>query len=323
MEYNVAGWFYDNCDRITIKGNDLQCICPFCGDKQRRFHFDLEKQLFNCFKGSCQTSGRGFTGLLFKLGYDKSETLRYALGTTSKRKKVEVKITTQVADPDDFDEIIRNNSVASHPEIDKFRESRKIPSDYPLFFGVNPNYNFYKRIIIPVIYEGKILYYQARAIVDCDLKYLNPKADKDILPIFRSNLFNPALPVVVTEGILDVITSLIKNMTTQFGVPSENFIQRVLGLTDKVIIALDNDDPGYKRLLKLADIYRDRVRYFIWPQYLTNLGYKDFNDLVCRKGLVGDELFLFILRNSYSYIQVELLVQGKKRLYKRRNIFEN
>lgn len=165
------------------------------------------------------------------------------------------------------------------------------------------------RIIIPIYKNGEIIYFQGRSLFD-DMypKYLNPEVDKEHI-IINEEKFRSDLPIIISEGIIDV--KMVGDQgTTNLGASiTDNFIEKVDKYTEEyIILALDNfrkDSASYKVFKKILENSRfsKKVRYFIFPGEYKDA--KDLNDIVKDYDVPKDKIFDIVINNSYSWLKME------------------
>ena len=183
-----------------------------------------------------------------------------------------------------FQKIPRIVTGADHPTVraaHRMVEQRGLPKDK---FLVCLNGRYRNRLIIPYFdVTNELYYFQARALDDSDIKYLNPgskdygvKASELLYPFeIKTNY------VVVTEGPIDaiVLQSIGINATsTQGSFLSTNQARRLAGKRT-VILSYDNDDAGQQGMKqaynKLLECLHKDIAWVLPPK-----GFKDWNDFV-------------------------------------------
>lgn len=76
------------------------------------------------------------------------------------------------------------------------------PLEVNALFSVDPKY--FNRVIIPCMREGKVIFWQARTIIDAKPRYLSPGLSKEAVLWGYDNLWkNYDQPLFITEGIFD------------------------------------------------------------------------------------------------------------------------
>jgi hypothetical protein len=186
--------------------------------------------------------------------------------------------------------------------LKQFINERKI--DFPVYISYKGNYK--GRIIIPIIENGNIIYFQGRRIIeDIEPKYLNPSVEKQQIILNRNN-FDCNKSIVITEGIIDANaigsqgTSILGKELTQ------EFLNNISKYTNKdIIVAMDNDQDGIKKIYEYIDYFKN-VKYFLMPKEFNNI--KDFNQLLVETDINKSEIYKLVLRNSYSPLKTKILL---------------
>lgn len=123
--------------------------------------------------------------------------------------------------------------------------------------SLDERYRLGQRIIIPESREGRVVYYQARALPgdDTRAKYLNPRSDID-KPLFGlDSMANPSPCIWIVEGMFDLLplTQANQSALALGGLGQLEQLMTVLrqyGKGRPVIIALDDDEPGQRMAVK-------------------------------------------------------------------------
>lgn len=320
----VSQFVYENLSQVTTSqnGTHFHARCILCGDSKKslskkRFHLDFNdgNPIYHCF--NCSESG-SFLQLYSQLkglsiSQAKKDLYKFnpnnLIQQLSKRKSSkiikEIEYTDHSYIIDDCiseDRVIESISYRSRLNILKdFRKSRYIPSQYNLFLAYKGNYK--GRIIVPIYDENdNMVYFQARRIPDSNIqpKYKNPTIKKGDI-IFNRHKFKSDKSIIVTEGLIDA--KMIGDQGTScLGTEITNsFIKSIYSMTDKnIIIAFDNDEPGYKALTNFmsGSRYSKKVFYFLTPPEYKDC--KDINSCVVKRSSV-EGIYEFVVKNSYSY----------------------
>jgi hypothetical protein len=123
-------------------------------------------------------------------------------------------------------------------------------------FGIGKEGKLYGRIILPVYRDGKLVYYQARAI-EGEPKYLNPPLSHNCLGksevVGYLDLVKPGDPIAITEGLFSAIGAT--EITGYQGVA-------VLGKTvsDSQLMQIVTKEPGKCLLMLDSDVPSSSVR---------------------------------------------------------------
>jgi hypothetical protein len=315
------------CDNITIKDNKIITRCPICGDsqktqKKKRLRISPYNNTWMCYcwNGGCEVKGLNFysfyslaTGLSYseaKTFIDNNTYNSSLLKKKLKKPKKKEKQSVSIEYNKEFDIDFKNECITLDDKpngilqdrlynaLQQFIKDRYIP-DYKLYVAFDGKYK--GRIIIPIIINNKIVYYQGRAVTDIEPKYLNPEIEKESI-ISNSDKFNKEKSIILTEGIIDSWMIEDNQGTTFLGSHvNDCFLEKLFKMTDKdVIIVWDNlliDKAAQEEIENFFDnsIYKKRVKYFL-PS-LKN--FKDLNDLKILKPSLN--MYDYVIKNSYSY----------------------
>lgn len=316
---------------VSSNGSHFLARCVLCGDSsksksKRRYNLDYNNgnPIWHCF--NCDESG-SFLEIYCRLeGVDIDEAKKILFGfdpdyltqRLSRRKKK--KIVKEIEHENH--NWLLDDCIGLNREIDyilyvpylnilkEFYKTRKIDKDFDIFIAYKGDYK--NRLIIPIYDEyNQIVYFQARRIPGSPLapKYKNPTLTKGGV-VLNKNKFDREKHIVVVEGVIDAFTIGTQG-TCSFGTSiTEELLKELLSLTDKgVIIALDNDKPGYVSLHKFMlghtkrkrvtpkNKYANRVKYFLFPEKYK--GCKDINNI--RTTYDINNIYDMIVDNSYEY----------------------
>lgn len=201
--------------------------CQVCGDQKGRggFKFDDEYCGYSCYNCSSKFRYEEGTGKIsrnarqvleaFGITKDDLSAIRSAMfsappeeGEISLEDLKKVKLhTPEVALPESSYPIGADHHEELQLVVAEYLEKRKIdPIGVNAHFSLNPK--FLRRVIIPYMREGKVIYWQARAI-DNDTKprYLNSPAGRDAVMYGYDRLFTfDPTPLFITEGVFDAIS---------------------------------------------------------------------------------------------------------------------
>lgn len=326
----VENFIHENFSNITIskKGTHFNAKCPLCGDSKKslikkRFHlqFNSEQEIiFNCF--NCNESGNFYKLYSLLNNITEEEAWKkfnsYSSNRIINKLKQKPKISNkQKSKTENFNFILNDClSIGDLPEgyiqkkylkeLKKFKETRKI--NQKIFIAYKGMYQ--GRIIIPV-YDGEdIIYFQGRRINSkMEPKYLNPISKKEEIIVNKGN-FDRNKKIIIAEGIIDADT--IGNQgTCLLGKELKEEFFRKLYHTYKegIILLMDNDEDGIKKLKEYSKIYKNLCKYFIMPDKYKM--YKDLNELVSNNINISD-MYSFVVENSFSYLQVEFILNAKR-----------
>lgn len=137
------------------------------------------------------------------------------------------------------------------------------------------------RLVIPWYVNGKIVYYQERAIFKEQVpKYLFPKDTMD-RPVFNIDNIDEDYPwIFYLEGALDAIW--VKNGVATGSISFSKLQQEMLSnyFTHEIVYFPDNpwqDKASKENIIKLSQQYKD-LKVWMWPK---NIKEKDVNEVVC------------------------------------------
>ena len=270
---------------------------------------------FNCnFKASYQP-GRHLTfkfrKLLKWLGADDTDIKRLVIEAIRVRELVapeevkaeaeEEKIDFKARElPEDAENLVALDYV--HPALE-YCVARKIDLDKYQFYATRQEqYNLHKRIIIPLIWQGRTIGYTARAIEE----NVKPKYHSNYEPNFVFNINNQQADskfVIVCEGPFDAMS--IDGVAVLNNECNETQADIIESLGREVIVVADRDRAGAK-MINNAIEYGWSVSYPVWLETC-----KDVNEAVVKYGK------LFVLKSildakQTSKLKIELM---KKKLY--------
>ena len=321
------------------RGTHFLARCPLCGDSKKnpfkkRFNLDYNNGVpgWNCF--NCDEHGNFYDiysrmlGISYDDAVDRLKNPAWKRGDKEKDKEVKERTLHDSKRPvaKEETEFENYNWLLDHCEnpparyqvaLEKFREERRIPKWATLYICHDGRYR--NRIIIPILDNENIVYFQARRIPGTNLvpKYDNPASPKEII-IINYNFFDPDKYIVVAEGIVDAWMVSAQGTTCLGKYISKEFLDQLFKKTKKgVIIALDNDDEGRKALYKFMNEnkHAQRVKYFFHPSEFT--GYDDINSIVRHENVrnVYDMITQNSVNFSTAYTKLTIsnkLLEGKK-----------
>lgn len=328
----VKSYIYQHFQKAkSIKaGREIQAICVLCGDskkhpgRKKRFNYNIFSNRWQCF--NCGRAGHDFLSLVSEV-----EKIPYAQAARKFKRYF----------LDNIEEYFNGNQKESPPEkeeefsIQKFLEEDCHPVSHKskslMAQGLREraikeiekrgislsSYNFFycykgpwkSRLIIP-FYDAKGYYYfQGRSLLkNLEPKYKNAPTEKQSAILFGDDI-HPELDIFIFEGFWEALIvhqKLNLNATSMLGkFIGKKFIEKVLELTEKnVIICFDNDKEGYDALkdsLPNLKKYRNRLRFFIWPEDIEE---KDLCELWTKQ----DETYLknFLEMNHFDYYQTSI-----------------
>jgi 5S rRNA maturation endonuclease (ribonuclease M5) len=326
----VSDFVYSNCDKVHFDGKGhFHCRCPVCGDSKKsrikkRFHlqFDNENSIYwQCW--NCGESGNFYDLYASIEGVTSEEAYRLYNKYSSKsilsrlnKQKFKKENKAENVNTNNFNHIIDDClSTDSEPDgfiqnkfhsiLMQFINDRKI--DFPVYICYK---GFYRgRIIIPIIENDNIIYFQGRRINEqMEPKYLNPSVKKQSIILNRNN-FDPNKSIVVTEGIMDAHmvgpqgTSILGKELTQ------EFLDIISQYTNKdIIVVMDNDEDGLKKTHDYIEQFKN-VKYFIMPRKFNNI--KDLNQLAVKHNINKSEMYKLVCDNGYLPLKAKILLNKR------------
>lgn len=335
----VLEFMMTNFSDVTVSRNNthFHARCALCGDskkskQKKRFHltyYNDEKIVYHCF--NCNETGN-FIQLYARLNGISYKEARDAISSYDKRaehvkKKIKEKPKKEekkVSVVSNLDGILLDclainsstDSMVQRLSLDKlidFKERRKIPDQFPLYVAYRGKYK--GRVIIPVIKNNSIVYFQGRALSNSlEPKYLNPTVEKESI-IFNEECFDPNKYIIVTEGILDAMALGTQGTACLGSHITDEFLSRLFTLTKMgVIIALDNDVTGMMSTFNLItnSKFANKLRYFKYP-----VKAKDMNEIVVNHNI--DDMYSFVVSCSHDKIKFSLLQKMEDLKYETRN----
>ena len=324
----VSDIIYRYFQNVSMKpgGTGLNATCAICGDsktgRQRRFHIDyyskFDSYVARCYNGDCalashptdiitlytMLSGISYRDAKKELSDSVYEPRRIKAKVASPAINTEPEPTITVPLDLDINDCLTLKSVPDgriqeryYKALSDFVTSRKITVECLVAIRGRQQ----GRIIIPIIDNGVMTYFQGRAISDdMSPKYLNSTSPKEDV-VMNRGLFHKDKFIIVTEGPIDAMMINDSQGTTSIGATiSEKLLEVLFPLTDKgVIIALDNpniDKAGYTVMMDMISNhkYGKKLRYFLMP----HSDCKDLNNLVVKRGVT--DVYEFVVKHSYT-----------------------
>jgi 5S rRNA maturation endonuclease (ribonuclease M5) len=262
-------------ENYRLSSGDSELIVPsifIADDYKRHMSINLDTGLWQCFKSGNKGNFIQLYAFLEDLTYNKAEAeiLFKELEDPTQPKRVITKPTpTNSTKNLELIEVTLGDYDTTRPLVQR---AWVFLYERGLFNLETQDSTFYVsevngRLIIPFSHEGKLFYYQARALEDETPKYLNPSEGWPK----PSNILYPYDEeedhLVVCEGPLDAISLQNQgvNATCTMGCSvSDQQIEQLKEFEGKIIIGYDNDDAGkrgvnrfdyLRRIKRMADIY--------------------------------------------------------------------
>lgn len=325
-------------------GTHWHARCPLCGDskkntRKKRFHLDYNNgnpiwQCFNCSRSGSflelysEMKGMSIDDVKNELyGFDslkdRLSNREIFLNNHQKMYKVNYETFNWIRDDsigvfDQIESVILNQYKKI---LHDFVKDRKIPKEYEIRICYKGD--FKGRIIVPVVDgDNNIVYFQARRIPNSGMepKYKNPTVEKSTI-ILNEHKFDENKPIVVTEGLIDAFMIGDQGTSCLGSFFSDEFLEILLPYTKKgVILAFDNpyvDDAGYTSMMRFMfgkrkkdpSKYKNLVRYF-----LPEKRHRDAKDInIMRVRYAIDNMFDYVVRNSYSMLQAHTMLKLDRR----------
>lgn len=271
-------------------------------DPKFKCYIDPEKFQFCDFKsgvsGSCYTLFKDYLGVNTNKEVIKYIMKNYGFGTQLELEKIEeldaVKVTDAIKDFNSFEHPIyfyQKDKIGKYgKECLKYLMSRKINIDYIRNMGYvsNPSSTFSKRIIIPYIENGRMVYFQARSTnKDEELRYLNPVGLDTKEFVFNYDKLNDD-ELIICEGPFDAM-SMDEQVATCMcsGDLSSKQLKKIFSKAKPktIIYVPDQDETGLKKMennIKNIYTYADYTPNVLI--YNIGDGCKDLNELKIKTG---------------------------------------
>jgi len=290
----------ENCGQIEATHEVIRIRCPFCGDSKKksnkkRGNYYLKDGMFKCFNGDCQkfTDSYNLVAELECRSYSevKADFFKYERGGGGNFEFIDTFEPREIVTiADDF--VIPSNWMDISEKPKHYVDERLIglapnlTKEWQLYFNTDNN-----RLVIPWIKNGKIVYYQERAIYKDQIpKYLFPKDTMD-RPVFGIDNIREDYPwIFYLEGALDsiwVINGVATGSITLSAVQKE-MLSNFFG--HKLVYFPDNpwlDKASRENIIKLSEKQKDLL-VWMWPKSFKQ---KDVNELVCSIGKSAKDFF--------------------------------
>ena len=313
--------------KLTKGGTHFNARCVLCGDSKkslskRRFNLDWNNgnPIWQCF--NCGRSGSFVPLYAEVMGIDpkqaKAEIFDHSPALFNKRMKDPWKKKREVPrEPlTEYHDYILKSCItpADTPKgyitkqlkkaLKDFMVERYLPEHIKIYAAYEGRYR--NRFIIPIYDGNKIVYFQGRRIhKNIEPKYLNPIAEKERI-ILNKEKFDKAKYIIVTEGLIDAFMIPDQGTASLGSSVSAKFLKELWKLTDKgIILFFDNDEAGKKAFTKFTDekfgnIFRDKVKYFLFPDKYKRQSYTDLNEIITNDDI--EDVYSFVVSNSYNLV---------------------
>jgi len=242
----------DYKDRFGIKyeANEIGLSCFNCGTKARYSEGDEHiskkmRHVLNLYGITNEEIDASLGQLFFdkrkeKTGNEKEVfTLAQIMGTDSTTKL----LTPEIPLPGGSYRLDINKIDDIWQEIAcSYLELRCLtPTKYQYWLSSDPRYRH--RVIIPYYRQGRIIYWQARALDDSEPRYLNSPNPKDPIVFNYDELTRWSdLPLFVCEGVLDALT--VNGIALLGSAVNETKIEILKRSKRRLIFVIDPDHNG-------------------------------------------------------------------------------
>lgn len=234
--------------RVWQTREGWRTYCPKCGDTEKKFYWNTEKNVGCCFHDSCLwfykkggvTAGRAAsffssTGLVLQIP-----------DVVESGEEADIKL------PEEF-KVIKSMEKELRSTLYYYLESRGIPREITKAarVGYCESGKWWGYLIFPVFNdEGKVVYWQGRRFKNRDPKFYNPKSSHKSELVYRVNPAVRPKKIILMESIINVLTveDLANEKTLVMAILgkslSEEQKQYVLQFEKKlmeIVVALDGD----------------------------------------------------------------------------------
>ena len=334
---NAILWRYCKLAASRFKavdtGHKMNFKCNVCGDGKRKKRgylvFDEERNLvyYKCFnEGDCPCAGDGkaWHGSRWLKFTDKTmyqefrrETFGNKIAAARGKKKPDenetISVCSSMFKDNSQTEIekefksfspIKNCPDSLKAAVKDFCIARKIPKERVKEFRVALVGKYRNRLAIPSFgKDGKLVYFQCRALLGQTPKYLNSSSSKTGV-VYGEERIKENLPVIVLEGPID--SMFVENGVATFGCSYPPETQRKLDCL-QCLYLMDNDRAGNSKSRELLNSGR---RVFDWDKFLRANGVtekvKDINDFIKAKNkdfLTVAELKPFFTNSIFDMVR--------------------
>lgn len=181
----------------------------------------------------------------------------------------------------------------------EYMSKRKMYLDYYPFYWT-PKIGFSNRLIIPFMFEGKVVGYTARTISsDANPKYLSEQQPGYVFNL--DNQHDDRAFVFVMEGPFDAISIDGCALLGAEIKDSQNWLLKQLG--KEIVLVPDRDKAGFQTVEQALE-YGWSVSMPDWPE-----GIKDVNDAVIKLGRLAT---LWLISNSKESNTLKIQLRAKK-----------
>ena len=281
-------------DSGKLSANNAEFIMPSIfieDDWKRHMSINTDTGLWQCFKTGKKGNFIGLYAEVEGLTYLKAQTdliiKNFDFLGVEPPAKIKVEKRKVEIDPESLIPINIESAYDEDPHIQKawsFMFGRKLfneeeMEDSPYYLCTEGRFN--GRLIIPFKKDGKIYYFQARALDGEEPKYLNPASEGAVKSSDVVYPFNEEEDyVVVCEGPLDAISLQLQgvNATCTIGSSCSRMQGEILkGFNGRIILGYDNDEAGQKGITRFEWL-RKELRMDPFCVCYPPPKYKDWNE---------------------------------------------
>ena len=310
-----------------VKHNLYNFRCPICGDSQknknkaRGYLYQVKNNTnYKCHNCGVNVSFNNFLKQIDTVIHKQYIFEKFKEGNTGKNFTVEEpKFNFQ--EPDFFTKREKSENLKKldlpkaslNLNAKKYLESRKLnPDNYyytekfkewtnslqPTFDSTNQDE---PRIIIPLLYQNKLVGFQGRALGPSKVKYITIMLDDDAPKIYGLDKVQKNKTVYITEGPFD--SYFVRNAIALCGADGD--ISK-WGISDPVWI-YDNEPRNAEIHSRISKVINRGEKIVIWPSSVSE---KDINDMI----LSGLDVQSVIESNTYSGLEAKLKFTNWKKI---------
>lgn len=296
---------------IATAKNNYAFHCPVCNHHKKKLEIKLNtndkgENAYHCWVCSPPLKGKTINSLFKKLNVskDKLYELRSIISNVPRFKDDVTYETVEL--PKEFESLVdKKESTVKYRFAIRYLRGRGITPDDIIKYNIGCcNYGRYSNmVIIPSYdYQGNVNFFSARSVKETPYKtHDGPvNCDKNNVIGFEY-LINWKLPLILTEGPFDAITSR-RNTIPLFGKTISQALMKRLVTSEVKTIYLALDEDAIKQSLDYAEQLLDLGK----DVYLIDLQGKDVN-------AIGFEKFIVLLHNA-KQLRMGNLIQRKLQL---------
>ena len=247
--------------------DELLYNCPKCSHHKKKLSINLTKGVFKCWV--CEFAGKNLGFLIKKYGNHEQYIKWSSLSPSYKKYYTnECVQESALALPEGFITLCTPHHRIIHRSALNYLKTRGIglAEIHKWKIGFCYGGKYQDRIVIPSFNcAGKLDYFIARSFANSKIKYLNPRASKNI--VFNDLMVDWSEPVVLVEGVFDAlkIENSIPLLGSTLSIESKLF-QKIIEKGAEVFIALDHDaQRKEEKIIKDLLLYGTRVHKMTVP----------------------------------------------------------